>query len=628
MIKITWLLLIVFICCQGCGQSQSIGKTTSINQADLAYSRYDYPKSLAAYKAFWDRADSGKIEERVLAAQRLAYFEWHVERDIKKARLWTEKALSLEFNKSGSLKALSLFELEAKNFQKSLDLAREAEVEAKTTFEKRLAMEQLCTTIFSQALHQLEAEKKIETSSLKEALKKINDLAGKYPEDLDLAKLRIGIAVLNRDFSNTFHAWKNYFRIDDVDPPKGLIGKSFEFLQKVEATKLGFSEMDNELLKGIAIAFIDSRLFDYSTLIIKLFENQLRFQSDTLSNLFAYDTYLKDAEILTYQFYRDLAGGKGNQQKFKDQLILLEKEFWKNTNWVGKNKDFSHSNFLTATKKIFGSRQTRGIVNGYYAFYCWHEITNELESIDQYGRKATLNVISMDYLVSKDYSGWFQSEQRVGGTATSNTIITLRAAMLQEPVAMWNQFNDPIKRKEMEDQIVRLQKFDIELARKDPHALLPGMRLNILFESLENIYDSLKISGLGDSGLKLGFINYFSNYFYSSTLIHEARHSIDKRIGGFNSDQMEYRAKLSEVALSQAPLLTFAAQVLREESPNASHGVANGRLVKDMVKWMERNSDEIKDFQEKVPMILQLDKLTNEQVILAMKSLDPLAVDR
>lgn len=625
--KLIWLLPIALISFQSCGQNKSITKTTSLQEAEFAFNKYDYPKALRSYQAFWNNSDSEKIEDRVLAAQKLAYFAWHIERDIKTARDWTQKALHIGYNKSGSLKALSEFELEAANFQEAIRLAEESKATATTTLEKRLATQQWCQSLFMQAIQKIEVGEKYEKRLLKEALNKINNLAIDYPEDLYLAKLQIGIALLNKDFLNLFEAWKNYFRMGKSNPPPGLLSKASGLFRKVEQSGLTLTEMDPTLLKDVAQALIYSRFFDDASLLSKLFEGKLPSEFVALHNVIIYNKYLQDAEDLTYQFYRDLAKGKNKQQDFKDQLIFLKKACWNRLESSNKGNNFSGSSFSRVTKILFGAKHTQAIVNGYYAYYCWHEVSNELVSITQYDKKASLNVIEMDYLVSNDYSGWFHNLQRVGGTATKSTIVVVRPVMLQEPVQIWHFLTDPVLRKEMENQIARLQKLDLELVKKDQYAILPGMRLHILGKSTRSIYDSLKNAGLKNAELKMAFIQYYSDYMHHATLIHEARHSIDKRIGGFNANQMEYRAKLAEVALSRRPLFTFAAQVLRSESPNASHGMANSDLVRDMVKWMRKNSHQIEGFQKEVPAILQVDKLTNQQVKFVMQSLDPLAAN-
>ncbi len=627
--KLIWLLALFQINFQGCQQNRSNGPINSINEAELAFDAYDYTKALDAYTSFWENGqeDSGKKEEKALCAQRLAYFAWHFERDINSARRWTVHALAIDHNKCASLNAMSAFELEAGNFEKALKFAEEATSEAKSNFETRLSNEQWCKVIFSRAVAMVEDKKSLDTAQIKMAAHRINDLAAKYPEDLDIAKLRIGIGLVNGDLTDTYAAWQNYFRIDDSKPQSGLLEKSLITFKKLKHIGVEICEMGNQLLDNLITVLINSRMFDYAALLLKHSSYKIKSPSDTLHNANVYNQYLKAAEDLSFQFYRSIAKGKANQQKFKDQLVSLEKKCWKALRWFQKGNSFSHQGFLKITKQLFGARFTQDIVNGYYGFYCWHEVANETVPINQYGRKSTLQLIAMDHLISKDYSGWFFNEQRVGGTATNNAIILVRPVMLQEPVLIWNYLNDPVQMKEMEDKIARMQIMDLKLVKDNPYALLPGLRLKILMRGTQKIYDSLKNSYQHNGNIKMAFITHFTDYLNHCSLTHEGRHAIDKQIGGFNSNQMEYRAKLSEVALSRAPLLTFAVQVLRRESENASHGKANGRLVKDMVRWMSQHKDQIKGFEPAVPYILQLDKLTDEQVVIAMKSLDPLATD-
>ena len=620
--KYSYLLFSILISFQSCGQKNSTSNPVTIHNAELAYKTHNYKKAVYEFKKFWNNASPNDVEDRVFAAQKLAYFAWHFEGKIKESRVWTEKALSVEHNRSASLQAQSKFESEAKNFQKSLNLAIKAESEAKTAFEKRYAAEQYCRTVFSEALDKLKRKKPYKNSYLEKAFKKINDLAIEYPEDLDISKLQLELTLISNDFSKFFSAWKRYFQLDHSTTTSGLLGKAFSLLK--QNNNVQFSEMNHAAFNNVVQALINSRLFEHVSLLVKVYNDKIEM-TDEIYNAVAYNTYLKKAEQLAYKYYKGIANRKKETQKFKDQLIELEKDFWKKFHSSETKKSFSHRNFLNVTKKLFGARFTQGYVNGHYAFYCWHQVTNESKSFTQYGKSATLNVVEMDNLISKDYTGWFVDFQRVGGTANSNSIIIVRPTILQEPVQIWNVITDEKQLKEGVKKIESLQKLDIQLAHKDPYALLPGMRLTILLKNAESIRDSIKSAGYTGYELRNRFIQYLRNNFQQSTFIHEVRHSIDARIGSFKINDLEYRAKLSEVAFSDTPILTFVGSVFRPEADNTSHGKANNRLVKDVVLWMQKNSDAILGFEEGTPTILQLDKLTDSQMIQIMQSLDPLA---
>jgi hypothetical protein len=63
-------------------------------------------------------------------------------------------------------------------------------------------------------------------------------------------------------------------------------------------------------------------------------------------------------------------------------------------------------------------------------------------------------------------------------------------------------------------------------------------------------------------------------------------------------------------------------EVLRKDT---AHGLANLRIVRGIVAWMQANSGKIKGIDTARPLLPQFDLLTDEQMREAMRSMDPLA---
>ena len=76
------------------------------------------------------------------------------------------------------------------------------------------------------------------------------------------------------------------------------------------------------------------------------------------------------------------------------------------------------------------------------------------------------------------------------------------------------------------------------------------------------------------------------------------------------------------MAFSKYPKLAFAEGILRQENP--AHENANKRIIKGVVNWMEKNTKTIKNIDTSRPLLPQLDLLTEEQLVRAVRSFDPL----
>ena len=141
--------------------------------------------------------------------------------------------------------------------------------------------------------------------------------------------------------------------------------------------------------------------------------------------------------------------------------------------------------------------------------------------------------------------------------------------------------------------------------------------------------NQLKAGGLQSAELRLAFIAEIERIDLESSIVaHEGRHAIDSRhLLNFarRPAEKEFRAKLSEVAFSSAPFLAIGGGILaRNIGDGTSHGEANQRIMKGVVKWMKQHGAAIDDLDPDLPLLPQLDLLTDEQLRQAFRSMDPM----
>ena len=114
----------------------------------------------------------------------------------------------------------------------------------------------------------------------------------------------------------------------------------------------------------------------------------------------------------------------------------------------------------------------------------------------------------------------------------------------------------------------------------------------------------------------------------SSIVAHEGRHAIDRRLRvDLDTWEREFRAKLSQVAFAPLPFLALRAIVNPNIGDDTPHGRANAKIMEGLVDWMRDHADEIQTLDSNLPLLPQLDKLTDDRLRSAFASMDPLASD-
>jgi hypothetical protein len=125
---------------------------------------------------------------------------------------------------------------------------------------------------------------------------------------------------------------------------------------------------------------------------------------------------------------------------------------------------------------------------------------------------------------------------------------------------------------------------------------------------------------------------YWSASFNQSIFAHEGRHALDRKLvtglARLNDANLEYRAKLSELALAHYPRLALVNINDRTIGSGSGHGKANERVLKAYVDWMRRNSNAISGYDPALPPLIQIDKLTDDQIRTVARGLDPIATGK
>jgi hypothetical protein len=270
----------------------------------------------------------------------------------------------------------------------------------------------------------------------------------------------------------------------------------------------------------------------------------------------------------------------------------------------------------------------KGETNGYHDLLAGHIISDETRTVEQYSYKAELRYVWMDRMISAGYSNWFWDHKTIVGGMTFNPVIYLfRPSYIYAPFGFWRMVIDPKKRNETEKYVKERVTVEDSIAQKNPYAYLPGLNAHLRYECYNKKLDALKSKQLTGTDLCLAFLSEVSKFFDEAPITaHEGRHAIDQKYfpRKFDSPELEFHAKLSEVVFSSDPKLAFCnlnSPYLGDSSP---HGQADLRIMKIVVAWMGKNINEISGADKSRPLLPQFYLLTDNQIRRMFQNADPL----
>jgi len=601
-------------------QAQSL-----INKAEHLYHQHQPKKAAKFYQQVLQSSVSKS--DKALAAKQLAHIEGHLYKHIVQARHWTTQGLKHQHNQSRLYQNLADLEREHQQFTKGKIAARLATKSAKSKIDAFLANVTLCRIILEEQRYKLKHRQSLNKQEIKMAQGIMASITPFTPTITSTFKLQLGLALLAQDGLTLYQAWRGFFLLAQNDSPSAIMQQAHNLIQNVCAHWKG-APLNSSQAQQLFLGLFKSRLFESAQTALMLYPLSKEQKNAELKEALAYLDFIDQAQEKTFAFYTKMVSEKPASDQLMTQILPLAQKLWTKLSWSDKPQKFDLSTLRTVLEKKFGAQYALGNTNGFPSFYGGHAILDQTKSVSQYGKKGTIRFISLDGIVGNDYTGWYRKSIRVGGWARTNLFVQLRPAYATDGVPQWSRLTDPIERKKYLDKMRQQLTEDEAIAQKKPYAYLPGLQKQVAYQELKRILKDVKSKTDQSANLQLAFINYLKNLTQEvSIFIHEVRHVIDKNISTqFSSADLEYRAKLSEIALSPYPKYFFIRQVMVPSiGTQSSHGQANLRVIKNLVQWMEQNAVIIKDFNKQRPTLPQFNLLTDTQLKLALQSLDPLA---
>jgi hypothetical protein len=624
--------------CTGCNApartqatvSSSLSARELLDRANEELIRTDVQRYAATLKEA--ASAQGSAEDHAMAAAALANYYWRIEKQYTTAR----KILSDTTSTECVARSLELARLEiaASDFSGSRKASRAAMAcRGVTKQDLRRAY-----TLFAQAVEEeafaqaLAAD--VNAAHLDENVQEALALAAPYISNesglRELSRATLLLALWAGNGKVALQSWDSYYRLlPGTNAPAPLTSASQVLTSNLPSFSIRSSDAERA---AVVEALARSRFFSEAAALSIHWQLP---QSEQMKAVVEYGHWMRTIGPELDEQYRLRAIGKGDSKTAQREFEVRCQELWRALNADGK-REFKLSDFLEELGARFGAVIRPLPQNISFG----HIIEERTQTVEQYGRKAQLRVFVLDSMVSNGYTSWlWDGRAAIGGwdIAAAHeappTIIQIRG---DQAVSAWESVTDADEIRRNRESLARWAADDDVRALQNPYAYLPGLRLRMILAGRQRLLDHLVSSGKQGPELRVFYMREFSRLTDEATIFaHEGRHVLDRLDKPylslvFNaSENLEYRAKLSEVTFAPEPLLAiggiFYSNIGQKGDP---HGMANERIMKGLVNWMKAHSSEIQALDSSRPLLPQFDLLTDEQMREAFRSMDPWASSR
>jgi hypothetical protein len=252
--------------------------------------------------------------------------------------------------------------------------------------------------------------------------------------------------------------------------------------------------------------------------------------------------------------------------------------------------------------------------------------------VEQYGHRAQVSFIALDNMVANGFMTWlWDGTAATGGwTEEGPVIVQVRSEYTNMPLTAWALFSGGPPRARLLEALKREEAMDVAALVGGDVAYLPGLASRIQLQVADQIGRRARAGLAPDGDLRRAFLaEYWRASFQDQMLVHEGRHALDKKLvrglSRLNDSNLEYRAKLSELALADYPRLALVNINAPEIGSGSAHGKADERLLRAYSEWMRGHPAEIAGYDPRRPALAQLDKLSDTQLRAVARALDPIA---
>ncbi len=596
---------------------------SQLTEADQAAATLDFVRARELYRKTMNSAPDRK--QRDQAALRLANLEWRLDRDATAAErdlaaisdeseqasaAWVERARIAGEVREDFAAAAAAAEHALGVARQPLDRSRAAYAHAKSIVEpiRRVRLAGRCDD---------------DAGNLRRAQSELTSAVATTGPIPATARLLLVTALFSNDGPAALAAWRGYY---GATAHSSILAPVAAIL----ADKLPnwSADVSAAVRRSVGLAFADARMFPEARLVLldPCAKHAVEQNDARVAEVLAYEAAIRTLEKQVDEYYRNLALGRAKPDVLRKITDDAATSLWKVLEWSGRPKDFSHTVLADYLGRAFGTYISVGNTSGKFDLHLAHRVLDEEREVTQYGHRGSLRFVELDGIVSNGFSSWVNDGKGGDGGWANVAIYQVRPLYVAGPYRSWMTLTDAETRARFEREIEDESRRDEERLASDPNVIPRGVAMRLSRQYLESVYRDVESKKLSAAAAREAFVTRVTqDKFASSIWAHEGRHAIDKK--DFKIDDaatLEFRAKLSEVALAPSPRgavdsIAFAAP------PNAPHGIANRRIGALLAQWMRDHASSISGLDPQKAMLLQVDRLSDDQLRQAFRSMDPLA---
>ena len=602
---------------------RSRDRVSLVFRGESALQRQDLRAALAAFR---DAARDSSARRRAAAERMLALIQWRFYARFDSAHAHLGRALATGEDTGATLIESARLALAERRYRDAYVLAHRANVDASDDFTARGSALQMAEAVLEPAFRARVDRERVPAATLPDSgatsatLAALLRLVREMPGRTDDARHLLLVALLAGDGHTAIEAFRSYYLVGVGLGDEGMIPKVAPRLTRLLETWRGARATTAERSR-LASALAAARLFDAAGLV-----------APPSSELVAYAAYGRRLTREAQEYYRKFLLGRARTDELTRRYYRASRDLWPRLDWSGytARPPFYPAAIGPELARRFGTVVQLGITGGFYDLHMGHVVSEESFETIQYGRRARLRLLVIDGMISNGLQTWaWDDAGGHGGWQRRDTVVQVRPVFVEHTIALWLT-GDPSRRERERASTAADSAADWVIAAEDSISFLPGVAARMRRDARDALLDSLRAAGMGGPALIGAFIRVASELSHQSSIrAHEGRHAIDDAlIPEADTEEREFRAKLSEIAFSDRPKLVFSSLMHPNIGDATPHGRANARIMAGLIRWIRAHAREIPGLDLARPLLPQLPLLQDEQFRRAFRSMDPLAMTR
>jgi hypothetical protein len=562
----------------------------------------------AAIDAFREAARDTSAVRRAAAERMLGVISWRFYKDNGSARLHFGTALATERDTSATLVELARLSIAEGRYRLAYDFADRARRSATDDIAHRGAIIQMGRAVTEAALAarldgaNVGAADRPDGNAVAATIAALSTLVRETPGRGEESRLLLLTALIAGDGATAATAVHSYYLIG--------VGNTGALERVLRVWPGG---------PGITGTLTRAKFIDAAALV-----------APPGAEILAYAAYCRRIAREADEYYRRTLLGEARSDELTRLYIRASHDLWPRLTWPGAPPRFYPAAVEGELARRFGTLVELGVTGGYYDMHMGHVVDKEERTVAQYGHRARVTLFVIDGIVTNGLQSWaWDDAGGHGGWQRGDTIVQVRPIFVEHAISLWVS-GDPARQAREQRSIASDSAYDWKAVARDSIKYLPGVAGRLRRDGRDALLDSLRRAGAPDSLLGAEFVRAASQVIQESSIIaHEGRHAIDDALApALSTEEREYRAKLSEIAFAERPKIVMSSIVHPNIGDATPHGRANARVMLGLLRWMRAHSREIRGLDVSRPLMPQLPLLTDQQLRMAFRSMDPLAMFR